>query len=224
MELPTNIHFLTFGFKASQVKADDADSNFGTVEGYASVFGNVDLGLDVVDKGAFKKTLRENGGKVAILADHNPTAQIGWNEKGEEDDTGLFVLGKLNLKVQKAQERYALAKQAFDIGVPTGLSIGYTTIKAEPDATNQRIRRLKELKLWEYSLVTFPMNTSAMLTAAKSMGALDKATFLIKELVNQGVTLKDFEMALRKEAAHVDHDPVQLNQSLDNLINKFRTT
>lgn len=222
MDLPMNIKFMTFSFKAASVKAD-TDPNFGVIEGYASTFGNVDLGLDIVDKGAFKKTLRDNGGKVAILADHNPTEQIGWNEKGEEDDTGLFVVGKLNLVVQKAKERYALAKQAFDIGAPAGLSIGYTTIKGEPDTENPRIRRLKELKLWEYSLVTFPMNTSAMLTAAKSMGALDKATFLIKELVNQGVTLKDFEMALHKEAAEVDEDPLLLEQSLDNLINKFRS-
>ncbi len=103
-----------------------------------------------------------------------------------------------------------------------GLSIGYTTIKGEPDTTNPRIRRLKELKLWEYSLVTFPMNQEAMITAAKSLGALDKAKFLLDQLKLQGISSQDLELALRKEAAKVDEDPVLLGQSLDRLIEKFR--
>ena len=217
----TDMEFKTFKFKLDGVKADNADE--GSVEGYASVFNNIDLGLDVVDKGAFAKSIQENGGKVPILADHNPYTQIGWNEKALEDSRGLFVQGSLTLKVQKAAERYALAKKALEIGAPMGLSIGYTTIKAEPDSTNIRIRRLKELKLWEYSFVTFPMNTEAMVTAAKSMGAIDKVNFLISQLNELGVSKEDLELALRKEAAQKDFDPTQLCQSIDSLIEKFRS-
>lgn len=213
------VEFKTFGFDLKDVSSN-ADE--GTIQGYASVFKTLDLGLDVVDPGAFTKTIQESKGRFPILADHNPADQIGWNQRASEDGHGLFVSGSLMLKVQKAQEKYALAKKALDIGAPAGLSIGYTTIKAEPDSTNPGIRRLKELKLWEYSLVTFPMNMDAMITAAKGMGAIDKAKFLIESLKQQGISVQDLEIALRKEAALVDDDPTQVSQAIDNLISKFR--
>lgn len=214
------LEYRTFGFKFDTV---DKVKEEGRVEGYASTFGNIDLGLDVVVKGAFKKTLKENKGRVPILADHSPYDQIGWNEKGHEDDVGLAVQGSLMLGVQKAMERYLLAKKAVELDAPAGLSIGYMTITAEPNAENPRIRMLKELKLFEYSFVTFPMNTMAMVTAAKNMGAIDKATFLIKQCIAQGVSLKDLDLALRQEAAANDEDPTKICQSIDNLILKFKT-
>lgn len=212
------IEYKTFSFELKGVSDDQEE---GHIEGYASTFGNIDLGLDIVDKGAFKKTLKENKGRVPILADHSAWDQIGWGEEGQEDNTGLFVKGSLMLAVQKAKERYALAKKALELKAPMGISIGYTTIKAEPDDANPRIRHLQELKLWEYSLVTFPMNTQAMVTAAKSIGEYDRAVTLLNHLKSQGVNLKDLEQALRLEAAEVDYDPTVIGQSIDNLIKRF---
>ncbi len=213
------LEYKTFSFKFENV---DEVKDEGRVEGYASTFGNIDLGLDVVVKGAFKKTLKENKGRFPILADHSPYDQIGWNEKANEDETGLKVSGALMLGVQKAKERYLLAKKAIELDAPAGLSIGYMTILSEPSSENPRIRLLKELKLFEYSFVTFPMNTSAMVTAAKNIGAIDKAQFLIEQCINQGVSLKDLENALQIEAAKKDLDPTKICQSIDNLIEKFK--
>lgn len=215
------IQFKTFEFELEEVKAND-EKEEAIIEGYASTFGNMDQGFDVVEKGAFKATLKANKGVVPILADHSPYDQVGWGVKGEEDDRGLFVVGSLALAVQKARERYALAKKAKELKARAGISIGYSTIKAEPDDKNPRIRRLKELKLWEYSLVTFPMNTEAFVTAAKSIGEFGKLQDLIKILKEQNVNLKDLEIALRQEAARVDEDPTKISQSIDALIQKFR--
>ena len=38
----------------------------GVVEGYAAVFGNVDDGNDLIDPGAFAKTITENGGRIKM--------------------------------------------------------------------------------------------------------------------------------------------------------------
>ncbi len=214
------IEYKTFPFEVKE--ANDTSPNEGVLEGYASTFGNMDQGFDIVEKGAFKKTLKDNKGKFPILADHNPYEHIGWNESAKEDDTGLLVKGSVMLDVQKGREKMSLAKKALEIKAPMGLSIGYTTITAEPDKENVRIRRLKELKLWEYSIVTFPMNTAAMVTAAKSVGAVDKAAFLISQLKEQGISIHDLELALRKEAADLDFEPTKITQGLDNLIAKFR--
>lgn len=212
---------MSLEIKFFEFKAEDV-SDQGLIKGYASTFGNVDQGLDVVEKGAFKVTLRDNKGKVPILADHNPEKQIGWNKVAREDDTGLYVEGQLNLDVALAKERFSLTKQAMDIGAPMGLSIGYYTLQAGPKADNPRIRLLKELKLVEYSLVTFPMNTQAMITAAKSLNAIDKARDLISQLQKQGVSLRDFELALKEESYKQDLDPAKVCQSIDNLIEKFK--
>lgn len=208
---------MSIEIKTFSLKVNDVDSK-GNIRGYASTFGNVDLGFDIVDKGAFKKSIKENNGKFPILADHNPSKQIGWNLRAEEDEFGLYVEGQIDLNVQDGREKYSLAKTALEIGAKMGLSIGYMTIKAEPDREKPMVRRLKELKLFEYSIVTFPMNTEAMVTGAKSLVGIDKASFLIQQLLSNGVSREELEQALHVEAALKSDDPTQLSQSMDRMI------
>lgn len=128
------------------------------------------LAATLSTKAHSKKTLQENKGLVPILADHDPSKQIGWNVRAEETEKGLYVEGKLDLENnEKAREKYGLIKTALELGANMGLSIGYGVVKALPDKERPSVRRLKELKLYEYSVVTFPMNTSAMVTAAKKL-------------------------------------------------------
>ena len=206
--------------KSFELEIKDADSN-GMIRGYASTFGNIDLGMDVVDKGAFKKSIKETKGLIPILADHNPSKQIGWNLRAEEDDKGLYVEGKIDLNVQEGREKFSLAKTAMEAGAKMGLSIGYMTIKAEPDRDKPMVRRLKELKLFEYSIVTFPMNTSAMITAMKSefntSCNIDLVKNLIAQLKQQGISHSELVTALHGEAAGDENDP-STAQSLSDLI------
>ncbi len=139
-------------------------SEDGEFEGYAAIFNNVDLGGDRILPGAFTKTLKKTGGKIPILADHHSRDQIGWGLEAMEDKRGLKVHGKLNFAVQRASEKYALAKQAAEVGARMGLSIGYAAIRPTYEGD---VRILKEIDLGEYSLVTFPMNTRAGITAVK---------------------------------------------------------
>ena len=203
-------------YKSFSFKLDDVDTQ-GTIRGYASTFGNVDLGYDVVDKGAFKKSIKESNSVWPILADHNPSKQIGWNMRAEEDEKGLYIEGKLDLNVQDAREKYSLAKSAMELGAKMGLSIGYMVVKAEPDRDKPMVRRLKELKLFEYSIVTFPMNTEAMITNAKSLVGVDRVRHILDDLIKQGIKKSEIELALRTEAASIN-DPSKVAQSMDNLI------
>src|SRR5690606_27708003 len=133
----------------------------GVFEGYAAVFGNEDLGGDVIEPGAFKKTLKENP-TLPILWQHDVREPIGVSLEAYEDGKGLRVKGQLNLETSRGREAYALLKQ----GALRGLSIGYDTIK---EAWHGSVRRLKEIRLWEWSLVTFPMNPRAQVTAVKAV-------------------------------------------------------
>ena len=157
-----------------QVKSVDED---GTFSGYASTFGNVDLGGDMIVKGAFKKTITERKSNVKMLWNHNQNEIIGVFDEIREDDNGLFVKGRLALKTQRGQEAHELLKmKAVD-----AMSIGYAVIKDDYDRKNN-IRLLKEVKLFEASLVTIPMNQDAVVTNVKSgfdtLSTVDKESVL----------------------------------------------
>lgn len=141
-------------------KEPDAD---GLFEGYASVYGIVDQGMDVVDRGAFGKSLG-SGRRVKMLWQHDPAQPIGVWDEIREDDRGLFVKGRLLKGVAKAEEAMVLIRS----GALDGLSIGYRTIEAVPEG-NGRIRKLMEVDLREISLVTFPMLPDAKVTDVKSI-------------------------------------------------------
>lgn len=132
----------------------------GTFEGLASTYGNVDLGGDIVEPGAFYKTIQDKGGNFPILWQHNSDKPIGIG-KVSDSANGLVIKGELVLESPTAREAYALLKA----GVLKGLSIGYDKVR---DEVKGAVRHLTELKLWEVSLVTFPMNEMAMVSAVKN--------------------------------------------------------
>jgi HK97 family phage prohead protease len=140
----------------------------GEIEGYGSIFGNVDQGGDIVVKGAFQDSLarhKANGTAPAMLWQHQPDQPIGTWHDVSEDSKGLLVRGKINLDVKAGQEaRSLLLGKSLK-----GLSIGFQTKEAEIDRQTG-VRRLKKLELWEISLVTFAMNPQARITEAKGLG------------------------------------------------------
>lgn len=128
------------------------------IAGYASVFGQRDRGGDTVVAGAYAASLDRlaaRGDAVRMLWQHDPSQPIGVWDAVREDATGLYVKGRLLPDVARAREAQAL----LAAGAVDGLSIGYRTLRAEAVAGGGR--RLLELDLWEVSLVTFPMQTSA---------------------------------------------------------------
>jgi HK97 family phage prohead protease len=165
----------------------------GAFEGYASVFNVRDGGGDIVEPGAFAKSLKERGPRgVKMLADHDPTKRIGVWEHLAEDDRGLHVRGRLLMEKTIGREAYIDLKA----GALDGLSIGYR-VKADGYDGRRRARMLKEVDLFEVSLVSFPMNEDARVTAVKSLSADE-----IRELED---SLRDvgFSQAERKRAVSV---------------------
>jgi HK97 family phage prohead protease len=140
----------------------------GSFSGYAAVFNNTDLGGDIIAPGAFAKTIAENP-KVPVLWSHNTSEVIGISKDMREDSVGLRVSGQLILDVQRAKEARSLVKE----GAVKGLSIGYDPVTVDYSRRDEGIRILKEVKLWEYSLVSFPMNPEAQVTDVKGADDLE---------------------------------------------------
>lgn len=165
--------------KHLRVAAEIKASAEGVIEGYGSVFGNVDSYGDIVVAGAFAQTLKGDRAP-AMLWQHNPDEPIGvWTEV-REDKRGLVVKGQLALGTQRGREALELIK----MGALSGLSIGYSTVKSSFDEQSG-IRSLLELDLWEVSPVTFPANEAARITSAKSAEGIK--------------TIRDFENFLREQ-------------------------
>ena len=134
-------------------------SNALRIVGYASLFGVRDLAGDVVEMGAFARSLaRRPAREIAMLHQHEADAAIGRWDVVAEDDKGLFVMGR----ILSTRPTGAYAAALVRAGVLDGLSIGFRTVRAVDDPTHA-IRRLVEIDLLEISLVAFPMLPAARL-------------------------------------------------------------
>jgi HK97 family phage prohead protease len=194
-----------FEVKAGSLKAD------GTFEGHASVFGELDTYRDIVLRGAFVGSLEKDFAKknraVPMLWQHDTYNPNGNYAECKEDDIGLYVKGQCNMKVQQGVECHALMEQ----GALSGLSIGYSTLDDEWDDTGM-IRKLKEVKLWEISPVTFPAGDSARVTSVKSISGLENLSDCETLLRDAGFSKSETTafvsrvkaLAMRSDSADVD--------------------
>jgi HK97 family phage prohead protease len=139
----------------------------GTIEGYGSVFGNVDSYGEIVMPGAFTQSLvdmKRKGQTIKMLWQHNPTMPIGVWDDLAEDSKGLWCKGRILKDVtQLAKEAHGLIKE----GALDGLSIGYRTIDADPHPSKPGIINLVTLGLKEISPVTFAANDRARVESVK---------------------------------------------------------
>ncbi|HCR1107422.1 TPA: HK97 family phage prohead protease [Klebsiella aerogenes] len=144
-----------------------AVSDSGEFEGYGSVFGVKDSYSDIVTAGAFSKSLDawgQKGGLPALLWQHKQDEPIGVYTEMREDANGLFVKGRLLIDDDPLAKR---AHAHMKAGSLSGLSIGYSLKDYEYDKAKDAFM-LKEIDLWEVSLVTFPANDEARISNVKS--------------------------------------------------------
>jgi HK97 family phage prohead protease len=155
-------------------------------DGYGSVFGNVDYGGDIVMPGAFERSLeqhRKSGGRPSMCWMHDMKSIPGAWIDLHEDERGLAVKGVLAKTPlgSEARELVTMKPRAL-----SGLSIGYNTIDHDYDKHGNRL--LKEVELWEVSLVSMAMNPMAQVTHAKMR---------LSEMGEYVPSIREFESALR---------------------------
>lgn len=129
------------------------------VSGYVSTFGNVDQGGDVMEAGAFRRTLA-TGRRVKFLFAHDAAQPLGTPLELKEDATGLFG----RFKISKTRLGEDVRTLLLDGGLDS-FSIGYLAVDHARDRDGTR--RLKDVELLECSLVALPMNEQARVSAVK---------------------------------------------------------
>lgn len=143
---------------------ESSDGDVGTIEGYAATFGgSPDRYGDIIDKEAFKKTLKNianNAGKIPMLLGHSRNDVLGSWYEFKEDKHGLLVRGQINTETSIGKDTYSNIKN----GHIRQLSIGYV-LRDYEKIENDWI--LKEIELLEVSIVSIPANELAVLTDIK---------------------------------------------------------
>jgi len=142
-----------------EVKA--LDDGTWEVSGYASVFDDIDLGNDVVHRGAFKTSLA-SGTKVRFLYGHNHQAVLGAPIELKEDERGLHGRFRIS-KTRLGDEVHTLLKD----GALDSFSIGYLARDFRFDE-QKNLRHLDAVDLLEVSVVAVPMAPRALVTAVKA--------------------------------------------------------
>lgn len=130
------------------------------VLGYVSTFNNMDLGRDIVVPGAFAKSLKVRP-KVPFLRDHDQRLVLGVSLSLKEDTKGLFGRFKIS-KTKLGEETHELIKD----GALDSFSFGYMMQDYDIDR-KKSIRYLKDVNLYETTLLSVPMNPLATVTSYK---------------------------------------------------------
>lgn len=143
-------------YKNLQQGISDVDVKKGIVTGYFSSFDNMDSDGDVIRKGAFSKTIKENFQRVRHLLDHDATKAVGKIQLLQEDQKGLYYESKAG--------RHTLGRDFLlmvEDGLITEHSIGFVTIKqkfvpamtggADNRYDKEGYNEITEVKLYEGS-------------------------------------------------------------------------
>ena len=189
----------------------------GYFSGYGSVFDVVDDWDDVISKGAFEKSISKK--TPVMLWQHDSAEPIGIYESVKEDDVGLWVEGRLLMDVAKGREAYVFLKNR----IVSGLSIGFVPLAYEYEQrAGKRVRNVKDVDLWEVSLVTFPANDKARIGDVKSINTVRDAESLLRDAglsrADAGAVLAACKSALQRDA-----EEAEAIQTAKDLLRMFRS-
>lgn len=157
-------------FKSLDNSVKDIDTKKGVVSGYFSAFGNLDSDGDIIEKGAYDRTIRERGPKsnqprIKHLKNHDSRQAPGRLTELSEDGFGLFFVSQL---ARSGKDFTTLARDTlieYDAGIITEHSVGFETITERTENENNVIT---EIRLWEgSSLSAWGANSNTPATGVK---------------------------------------------------------
>ena len=164
----------------SEIK--DVDLKTRKISAYVSSFHNKDHDGDIILPGAFSKSINERGpsgsNQIMFLAQHDSWRPLGKPEVLLEDAKGLYAESKI-VNTSYGDDYIKL----YEAGIINEHSIGFSIIKANEDRENTRA--ITEVKLYEFSAVTWGANEQTPFLGWKSYDAIelnDLQKRIIKEL------------------------------------------
>jgi HK97 family phage prohead protease len=146
---------------AFEVKEFGNDNEYYTFEGYASTFGNTDLDGDIIDAGAFDKFLATNK-QIPILWSHEMNMPIGKSTQLTIDSKGLYIKARMPKDDDFVKGR---VMPQMKVGSIEEMSIGFFVKDYDIE---KGTRHIKEIDLFETSLVAKAANPKALISGFKA--------------------------------------------------------
>jgi HK97 family phage prohead protease len=203
----------TILYKAAPVgELIDADEKAGIIKGYGSYFGNKDSDNDVIMKGAYKKTIAENGERVKYLYQHDMNQPIGKMTELYEDDKGLVFVAEI-AKTQLGKDVVELMKS----GVITENSVGIMPIQKNNKGD---YREITEVKLYEISAVTLAANDQAKILDVKGNIDVDKLSKRydnLSKLIRKGDISDEMGFAIEAEILKLKSLFIEFTKPVDEI-------
>jgi len=203
----------TILYKAAPVgELIDADEKAGIIKGYGSYFGNKDSDNDVIMKGAYKKTIAENGERVKYLYQHDMNQPIGKMTELYEDDKGLVFVAEI-AKTQLGNDVVELMKS----GVITENSVGIMPIQKNNKGD---YREITEVKLYEISAVTLAANDQAKILDVKGNIDVDKLSKRydnLTKLIRKGEISDEMGFAIEAEIQKLKSLFIEFTKPVDEI-------
>jgi hypothetical protein len=214
----------------------DVDTTKRVVTGYLSIFGNIDLDKDIMEKGAFSKTLMERKNSIFFLNQHNWQQPLSKFQTLMEDNKGLFFESNPIPETTYGNDVLKL----YDAGVLDQHSIGFNTIVAEYNNKTD-IRQIKEVKLYEGSVVTMAANPKAVLLGVKGYtldevqnkekqilkafrnGTFSDETFILLEIALKELSLQSYELGKIDSLEVKEPIDVTLNALEPSILDALKT-
>lgn len=167
--------------KSYEIKESSVDLDERTFEGYASTWDEDQTG-DMIHQGAFLKSIAEAfpTKRIKVLWQHSEP--LGMPIEMREDGYGLWVKAKVS-KTRLGDEALELMRD----GVIDRMSIGFSIPRGKSDFDENGTRHIREVKLMEFSPVTFPANEAAMITGVKSL----------QDAIAHGAQIQDIEALVK---------------------------
>lgn len=186
------------------------------IEWYAST-KDKDRGHDIVDPQAFKNALDLYMTNPIVLLQHNMEKPIGVVTEAKIDDNGLYVKARITQDVD-------WVISAIKNGVLRAFSIGYKIkdnefLEEETSDGRDYANIIKDLELFEISVVSVPMNAYSLMKSMQDCFELKEVAEEEKEVVAENVkTAEDQEekSADEYEEAESDKDKEEKKSDSDD--------
>lgn len=207
-------------FKNHTGEVKDVDLKGKRVSGYFSAFGNVDSDNDIIEKGAYSKTIAERKDQIFFLNQHNWAQPHGKLDELKEDDFGLYFVSKPLLDTTYSMD----ALKLYEAGIIKEHSVGFLTMK---DEIKNNVRYIKEIKLFEGSNVTLGSNPNTPFLGMKSLsieqiqdetkkflkafrtGTFTDETFGLLEVAIKQLQKQAFEIGKNHSEPQLHSEPMQ---------------
>jgi HK97 family phage prohead protease len=215
--------------KGIDVGFTGSDTKQGVIEGYFALFNNKDLDGDIIERGAFAKTITERGpnGKQLIkyLLDHDTKKVVAKINELYEDEKGLKYVAKIGSHSAGKDFQEMIESELINQH-----SFGYKTIKQQYD-TLAKANRLKELMMSEGSAIQFlganpDTNIISLKSFEDAIETFDKLDRFIRSSKASDETLQELELKLQSLSAFIKAGKSTFEQKADHtqiiidLINK----